>query len=126
MRSAEMVLWDAINSISELRISLFNENVDYTDLSYLGVDIRDIFPSKYRRIEFKNHEAKRAVMNKIAQHTQLVREFVESFAASQQRRMGQSVMWPIFPTEKIRDIYQQIMDLGGEIWLDLFEADYDF
>ena len=59
-------------------------------------------------------------MNKMAQHTKLVREFVESFAVSRQRRMGQSVMWPIFPAEKMRDVYQQILDLGGEIWLDLF------
>lgn len=114
----EKRLLDEVNMINRLQLSVAEDRYDpydYVDTGWLGVDKRVLFPSRYRRIEFKDPETKRMALDNIAQYTKLAREFVDYLVAKQQLLSGQAAGWPLFPDERMRDIRQQLDDLSCEL-----------
>lgn len=112
-------IWDAIIRTSELRLALINQDMDqrYTDTSWLGIDERALFPSKHMQMEFKNPEAKKLMIDKMAQYRKLVLELVNSLKSNNKRVNGQKVKWPLFPDERLRNIDQQITALSDELFV---------
>ena len=111
----EKRLWDEVNTINRLRLSVAENQYDYVDTGWSGVDERILFPSRYGRIEFKDPETKRMALDHIAQYARLAREFVDCLVAKQQLLSGQVAGWPLFPDERMRDIRQQLDDLSNKL-----------
>lgn len=121
----EKRLWDEINRINDLRFSLMGSENNSANMSWLGVDKRILFPSEYN-LEIKNPETKRMLTIKIGQYTKLVHEFVGCLVTYHQSGMGRSARYPVFPDEKMRNIRQQMMNLGDEIEKALLKASLGF
>ena len=120
-------LWDEIAMISDLRLSMGKmEDKVYTDIDWLGIDKCALFPNKYRRIEFNDPETKKAVIDKMVHYRKLVQGLTDYLIAGQQSAKNKMARWPIFPDERIRNIRQQIKDLGEELELDLLKASIGF
>lgn len=72
--------WVETHELSQPRLHLNEiEDVSYTDTSWLGIDERVLFPSKF--IEFKNPETKRLMVDKLAQYRKLVHELMDCLVA---------------------------------------------
>lgn len=120
-------LWDEIAMISDLRLSMGKmEDEVYADIDWLGIDKCALFPNKYRRIEFNDPETKKAVIDKMVRYRKLVQGLTDYLIAGQQSAKNKIARWPIFPDERIRNIRQQIKDLGEELELDLLKASIGF
>lgn len=52
----EKRLWDEVNTINRLRLSVAENQYDYVDTGWSGVDEKILFPSRYGRIEFLHHQ----------------------------------------------------------------------
>lgn len=114
--SEERRLFDEINVLSELRHALMTEQVSDTDTSWLGVDKNILFPSRCKRIEFGDPNAKAMLSNKLMQYMKLVHKLTDCLMEQQQSAAGKTATWPIFPDERMQDIRQQIADLSNELF----------
>lgn len=114
--SEERRLLDEINTLSELRHSLMAEQVSHTDTGWLDVDESVLFPSRCKSIELGDSRTKAMITNKLMQYMKLVREFTECLAEEQQSMADQTVKWPVFPDEKMRDIRQRLTTLSNELF----------
>lgn len=110
VRSEENNFYDEIEALNELRLSLMDAPVNHTDIEWMGVDERVLFPSRYKHMGFKDAEVKRRFSTRLVQYAKLVHELTEYSVVSQQ-----SVTWSMFPDEKIRGIRQQLADLSNEL-----------
>lgn len=110
----EKEFYDTIRSLSKLRHSMV-EDYDYVDMRWLGIDERDLFPGRYMRIEFKNPETKRMALDNIAQQRKLIKELTDCLVVKRQSASGQAAGWPLFPSERMQDIYRQFNDLDSEL-----------
>jgi hypothetical protein len=52
----EKRLWDEVNTINRLQLSVAENQYDYVDTGWSGVDEKILFPSRYGRIEFLHHQ----------------------------------------------------------------------
>lgn len=113
--SEERRLFDEINTLSELRHSLMSEQVSDTDTSWLGVDKNILFPSRYKRIEFGDPNAKAMLSKKLMQYMKLVHKLTDCLMEQQQSAAGKTATCPIFPDERMQDIRQQLTSLSNEL-----------
>lgn len=116
--SEEATFFHEVNMLSELYRPLLGEQPDYANMEWLGVDKSSLFPSIYRRVDFKDAETKRMALSKMNQYMKLTHQLVEL------RAEQQSSKWPIFPDERMRDVRQQLKDLYDELlFLGIFQSD---
>lgn len=118
VHSEEASFFHEVNMLSELYRPLLGEQPDYANMEWLGVDKSSLFPSIYRRVDFKDAETKRMALSKMNQYMKLTHQLVEL------RAEQQSSKWPIFPDERMRDVRQQLKDLYDELlFLGIFQSD---
>lgn len=115
VRSEENNFYDEIEALNELRLSLMDAPVNHTDIDWLGVDERVLFPSRCKRIEFGDPNAKAMLSNKLMQYMKLVHKLTDCLMEQQQSAAGKTATWPIFPDERMQDIRQQLADLSNEL-----------
>lgn len=115
VRSEENNFYDEIEALNELRLSLMDAPVNHTDIDWLGVDERVLFPSRCKRIEFGDPNAKAMLSNKLMQYMKLVHKLTDCLMEQQQSVAGKTATWPIFPDERMQDIRQQLADLSNEL-----------
>lgn len=115
VRSEESNFYDEIESLNELRLALMETPVNHTDIEWLGVDERVLFPSRYKHMRFKDAETKRRFSARLVQYTKLVHELTDCLIEQQRSTVGPTTMWPIFPDERMQDIRQRLTDLSNEL-----------
>ncbi|MBD5085071.1 MAG: hypothetical protein HDT33_08465 [Clostridiales bacterium] len=108
---------DEIQNISKRYFSsIINPMYIDSNISWLGVDESALFPGIYPRIELDD-EKKKIAKDKMMQYIKLTHKLVNSLTGRSNSTESRIAAWPIFPDKKLRDLRQQLSDLGCELML---------
>jgi len=113
--SKENYFWDRIHEINWMYIVPAR---DLLGIPWLVPDeLYTLFPSHYVKVEFKDPEKRHEAVCKMKEYMELTHELASCLKRGRESRTDYAPRWPIFPDEQMKEIFQRMEDIGGELFV---------